>query len=164
MACHCDVHNWGELKLENATLKENLRQLELLEEELQPSKNDEIAQALVESNIKVVEDRYEIPVPLKQDVVETLPSNYDFALKRTKTLRTSDLKNPGLKDTLTNTFTELINEGWVENVGEVDSDRPVWYLPFFSLLNKTSLELFMTVLQHLRAFHLIRPCSLALIF
>ena len=46
-------------------------------------------------------------------------------------LRTSGLKNPGLKDTLTNTFAELINEGWIENVGEVDSDHPVWYLPFF---------------------------------
>ena len=29
--CHCDVHNWDELKLENASLKENLRQLELQE-------------------------------------------------------------------------------------------------------------------------------------
>ena len=128
---HCDAHNWDELKLENATLKENLRQLELQEEELQPSKNDEIAQALVESNIKVVEDRYEIPVPLKQDVVETLPNNYDYALKRTKMLRTSGLKNLGLKDTLTNTFAELINEGWIEDVGQVGSDHPVWYLPFF---------------------------------
>ena len=47
VSCHCDAHNWDELKLENATLKKNLRQLELQEEELQPSKNDEIAQALV---------------------------------------------------------------------------------------------------------------------
>ena len=50
VSCHCGVHNWDELKLENAMLKENLRQLELQEEELQPSKNDEIVQALVESN------------------------------------------------------------------------------------------------------------------
>ena len=78
-----------------------------------------------------MENCYEIPVSLKQDVEETLPSNYDYALKRTKTLGTSSLKNLGLKDTLTNTFAELINEGWIENVGEVDSDHPVWYLPFF---------------------------------
>ena len=58
-------------------------------------------------------------------------SNYDYALKRTKTLKTSGLKNSGLKDTLTNTFVELINKGWIENVGEVDSGHPVWYLLFF---------------------------------
>ena len=124
VSCHCDVHNWDELKLENATLKENLRQLELQEEELQPSKNDEIAQALVESNIKVVEDRYEIPVPLKQDVMETLPSNYDYALKRTKMLRTSGLKNPGLKDTLTNTFPKFLSRD-VEDPSPVPSASAV---------------------------------------
>ena len=124
VSCHCDVHNWDELKLENATLKENLRQLELQEEELQPSKNDEIAQALVESNIIVVEDRYEIPVPLKQDVMETLPSNYDYALKRTKMLRTSGLKNPGLKDTLTNTFPKFLSRD-VEDPSPVPSASAV---------------------------------------
>ena len=46
-------------------------------------------------------------------------------------LRTSGLKNPGLKDTLTNTFAELINDEWIEDVGEVGSDHPAWYLPFF---------------------------------
>ena len=67
------------LKRENIALKEAARANEIKNETLQPSKNDEIARKLVETDVKVVNDRYEIPVPLKNDVAEKLPNNYSNA-------------------------------------------------------------------------------------
>ena len=59
----------------------------------QPSINDEMARQLVESNIKVIIGRYEIPVPSKMDVVTILPDNYVCALSRITNLRRNALKN-----------------------------------------------------------------------
>ena len=64
-------------------------------------------------HIKVVNDRYEIPVPLKTDVVNTLLNNFTGALERTKSLRCKALKDPKLKFTLTDIFQKLVNEGWL---------------------------------------------------
>jgi len=89
-----------------------------------------MAHVLVEPNIKVVNDHYQMPVPVKQDVVDNLPDNYQYALKRTKSLRSNALKNQSLQCTLKQTFNELVNKGWIEPV-ENDCNRPVWYLPFF---------------------------------
>ena len=82
--CHCNVHKSGELREENVTLRENLRDLELYNKEVQPSKNDELARSLVEPYIKVENDRYQIPFPVKQDVIDIMPNNFNYTLKRTK--------------------------------------------------------------------------------
>ena len=37
---------------------------------------DDIERQLVESNVRVKNGRYEIPVPLKTDVLKSLPNNY----------------------------------------------------------------------------------------
>ena len=58
-------NDYNKLKEENVALKQSLREYELLDEVIQPSKNDELALQLLEPNIKVVEGRYEMPVPLK---------------------------------------------------------------------------------------------------
>ena len=50
-------------------------------------KNDELARSLVEPYIKVENDRYQMPFPVKQDVIDILPDNYNYVLKRTKSLR-----------------------------------------------------------------------------
>ena len=129
--CKCDARECENLRLENASLKENLRKIELKDEELLPSREDDMARSLVEPNIKVVNGRFEMPVPLKAELVETLPDNYELALKRTLSLRTSAVKNPVLKQTLIDTFSELIKEGWIESVDNVHSVSPKWYLPYF---------------------------------
>ena len=113
--CKCDARECENLRLENASLKENLRKIELKYEELLPSREDDMARFLVEPNIKVVNGRFEMPVPLKAELIETLPDNYELTLKRTLSLRTSALKNPALKQTLIDTFSELIKEGWIES-------------------------------------------------
>ena len=76
-------NDYNKLKEENVALKQSLREYELLDEVIQPSKNDELALQLLEPNIKVVEGRYEMPVPLKSQMVNDLPNNYENALKRT---------------------------------------------------------------------------------
>ena len=45
--------------------------------------------SLFEPNIKVVNGRFEMPVPLKAELIETLPDKCELALKRTLSLRTS---------------------------------------------------------------------------
>ena len=107
----CDRCECEQLKQEIAGLKESLRNYEIEDEVKQPSINDEIARQLVESNIKIINGRYEIPVPLKMDVVTNLPDNCVCALKRTTNLQPNALKNIKLKDILEETFQEMISEG-----------------------------------------------------
>ena len=84
-------------------------------------------------SLKVVEGRYEMPVPLKCQMVNHLPNNYENALKRTISLRKTTQRNPSLKQTLVDTFTELITENWIEPVEEniCVGVNSTWYLPFF---------------------------------
>ena len=96
----CDGFECEQLKLEIVGLKESSRNHEIKDEIKQPSINDEIARQVVESNVKVINGRYEIPVPLKMDVVTNLPDNYVCALKRTTNLHRNALKNVKLKDIL----------------------------------------------------------------
>ena len=70
-ACDC-----SKLNLENSDLKQKLHDLELQDEVIQPSKNEDMACGIVELNIKTVDDCCEIPVPLKSEVVNRLPNNY----------------------------------------------------------------------------------------
>ena len=90
--CKCDARECENLRLENVSLKENLRKMELKDEELLLSREDDLARSLVEPNIKVVNGRFEMSVPLKAELIQTLPDNYELALKRTLSLRTSALK------------------------------------------------------------------------
>ena len=72
-----------------------------------------------------------MPVPLKQDIIEKLPENYQNALKRTMSMDNSALRNSKLREALTDTFSELIRESWI--VPEEDSGvvGPVSHLSFF---------------------------------
>ena len=89
----CDGCECERLKQEIASLKDSLRNYEKEDEVKQPSINDEIARQLAESNVQVINGRYEIPVPLKMDVVTNLHDNYVCTLKRTTKLSRNALKN-----------------------------------------------------------------------
>ena len=120
LGCECE-----QLKQEIAGLKESLRNYEIKEEVKQPSMNDEMARQLVESNVKVINGRYEI-------VLTNLPDNYVCALNRTTNLCRNALKNVKLKDILEETFQEMISEDWIAPVNDVAlSDTKAWCLPFF---------------------------------
>ena len=113
-----------------ASLKEALREYELDNEIIQPSKTDELAKSLAEPHIKVVNGRYEMPVPIKNEVLLKLSDNYNVALKRALSLRRNALRNSSLKQTLLNTFAELIAEEWIVPADFSDCDVK-WHLPFF---------------------------------
>ena len=87
---------------------------------------------MVEPFIRIVDGRYEMPVPFKPDVLKKLPNNYIIALKRTLSMRRTAAKNSQLKETLTDTFTELLKHDWIvlRIINENDSYKK-WYLPFF---------------------------------
>ena len=72
-----------------------------------------LAYRFVKPFIRVVDRRYEMPVPFKSDVLTELPNNYDIALKRTLSMLRTAAKNSQLKETLTNTFAELLKHDWI---------------------------------------------------
>ena len=86
--CNCKESNY-EWKSQIKSLKKTLREYELEDKVTQLSRNDEKARELMERDIKVVNDRYEISVPSNMEVVKSLPNNFDYALERTKALRCS---------------------------------------------------------------------------
>ncbi len=95
--CDCIEDCCVKLKREVADLKQSLRESSLDNEALQPSGNDERAKEIVKSEIKVVDNRYGIPVPLNMAIVEQLPNNYRNVLDRIVSMRRSALKNFDLK-------------------------------------------------------------------
>ena len=87
--CNCIEDCCVKLKREIADLKQSLRESNLDDEALQPSRHDERAKESVESKIKVVNNRYEIPVLLNMAVVEQLSNNYQSVLDRAVSMRRS---------------------------------------------------------------------------
>ena len=120
------------LQQELLTVNNALREYKLLDEEVLPSKNDELTCSLVEPFIRVEDGRYEMPVPFKPDVLKKLPNNYDIALKRTLSMRRTAAKILELKETLTDTFAELLKHDWIVPADKNENDSyKKWYLPFF---------------------------------
>ena len=119
---------------------------------------------IVESNIKIVDDRYEIPVPLKPEVVERLPNNYHSAFNGTLLIQKRALKNVKLREILLNTFQELLDENWLVPVYDSISEQDkCWYLPFFvSRQDKPSVVF--DVQLPLKACHLTTEFYLELIY
>ena len=125
--CACE-----RLRVEVSDSKEVLRRPELEDEIIQPSKSKELARELVEPNFRLVDGRYEIPVPLKSDIVNNLTNNFHSAVDRTAPLCKKALKYAGLKRILADTFHELIDKSWLVPVVDSDFDHDKCRnLPFF---------------------------------
>ena len=87
---------------------------------------------MVEPFIRVVDGRYEMPVPFKPEVVKEVPDNYDIALKQTLSMRRTAAKSSQLKETLADTFTELLKHDWILPADKNKNDSYMkWHLPFF---------------------------------
>ena len=127
----CDTSECEQHRQEITVLKAALRQVELENEETQPSRSEELACSLVELNVKVKDGCYKIPVPLRLDIVKKIPNNFSNALERTMFFRRKAPGNPTLNQTFTDTFQELLAEDWLTLVEKVKVDGPTWYLPFF---------------------------------
>ena len=127
----CNKNDCVKLRQEVSALREQLCRYILKDEEIQVSTSDEITRELVEPNVNVMNNRYEIPVPLKVDVVKALPNNYANALDSNFLLQKSALKNNSVKKTLIDTFHEIISNEWLVPVDSNPLCKPCWYLPFF---------------------------------
>ena len=127
----CNKNDCVKLRQEVSALREQLHCYILEDKEIQVSTSDEITRELVELNVNVVNNCYEIPVPLKVDVVKALPNNYAYALDCNFLLRKSALKNNSVKKTLIDTFHEIISNEWLVPIDSNPSCKPCCYLPFF---------------------------------
>ena len=87
--------------------------------------------------------------------LKKLPNNYDIALKRTLSMRRTAAKNSQLKETLTDTFAELLKHDWIVPADKNENDSYKMVLTIFLLLRRLSLELSMMALLRLVASHLI---------
>ena len=74
------------LKQDITELKATLRQFELENEEIRPSRSEELACSLVESNVGLKDGRYKNQVPLRADIVKKMPNNFANALEHTISL------------------------------------------------------------------------------
>ena len=117
---HCG--RCDKLQQELLTVNGALREYKLLDEEVLPSKNDELTYSSVKPFIRIVDGRYEMPVPLKPEVLKELPNNYDIALKRTLSMRRTVAKNSQLKETLIDAFAELLKHEWIVPAGKNEND------------------------------------------
>ena len=115
---------------EIAALKGQLRDLAVQNEALDLSRTDEIAKGLVEPNVKLCDDHFEIPLPLKADI--ELPNNLALARDRAIALRKKALKQHDLCEFLVETMQNLKSNGYIEKANEsVYNSRHEWYLPYF---------------------------------
>ena len=78
----------------------------------QPSRSDLAAYNLVEPRVKLNCNRFEIPVPLKNDV--NLPNNYILPPDRVSTHRKKALKQSDLGEFLSESMSELQENGYIE--------------------------------------------------
>ena len=110
-------------------LEQLVREFTKEDEVIQPSVNDKKAQQLVEDNIRVIDSRYQIPVPLKEDI-HKLPSNYELARRRANGLRKHMLRQPDLQLSLVNAIQGLKENKFIIPAEE-NTDQQTNYLPYF---------------------------------
>ena len=60
-----------------------------------PSRTNDLANRLKSPYINAVNERYEMPVPFKDDILSKLPNNYQNGLKRARTLKNKAMKDSG---------------------------------------------------------------------
>ena len=110
-------------------LQETIRILAADNETTQLSLSDRKAQRMVEDNIEVCENRYRIPVPLKEHAIN-LPNNFELAAKRLDFLRKRMTKNPDIADKVIQSMKELKQSGYIVPAG-AERKRLLNYLPYF---------------------------------
>ena len=87
-SCRCE-----QLEREVSSLKQTLTELELEDEDVQPSRTEVKVRELMETKVKVLEGSYEMLMPMKCEVIEKLPNNCATAVGRTESWQQSVLKH-----------------------------------------------------------------------
>ena len=110
-------------------LQETIRDLVVENETIQASINDGKARLMVEGNIKVCKNRYQIPVPLKENVT-SIPDNFDLAAKRLGFLRKRMLKDPEPTSKVEQSMQELKDYGAIKPA-KPEQTNVTNYLPYY---------------------------------
>ena len=95
-----------------AELESVIKDLVMKDELPQPSRSGLAARKLVVPYVRLNCNRFEIPVPLKNDVI--LPNNYVLVRDRVSTLRKKALKQSDLGEFLSESMSELQDNGYIE--------------------------------------------------
>ena len=119
------------MEQEIGELKQKLLEYELQNESVQPSRSEELLASLVEPRISVVDGRYEIPVPLKNEIAKELLNHYESALKRTLSIRCKVLRYSNVERILVTTFGKLIDKKWIAPLDSSVVSDVAWYLLCF---------------------------------
>ena len=97
------------------------------------SKNDEKVIDLWNSEIKVENDHYTLPIPWKDDVI--VPNNVKVARSRLKSLLAS-LRRRDLFESYDLEIQKLLDKGYAEKVQNESSGDKIWYLPHQAVISE----------------------------
>ena len=88
----------------------------------------------VELGVKIIDGRYQIPIPWKAERVK-LPDNYDMAVRRLECTEKRLLKNPDIAASYSSTINQYAQKGYIRKVDEQEK-KPIekWYLPHFAIV------------------------------
>ena len=113
-----------------AELESVIKDLTIKDELPQPSRSDLAASKLAEPHFKLNWNRFEIPVPLKNDVI--LPNNYVLACDKISRLHKKAVKQSDLAEFLSESISELQDNGYIERASDdMDCNKGFWFLPYF---------------------------------
>ena len=95
----------------------------------------------VEANCKMVEGRYEIPLPFREPLLD-LPNTKELAQRRIKVLRKKLLKEDDFRKSYYNFMDEMLSKNYAEEVpkDEWSKTENVWYIPHFGVRHSSKPE------------------------
>ncbi|XP_033105477.1 uncharacterized protein LOC117107807 [Anneissia japonica] len=97
------------------------------------TQDEKLAVNKVEIGIKLVNGRYQVPIPWKAER-ETLPENYDMAVRRLECAE-KRLRNPDIAASYSPTIDQYVQKGYIRKITEHEK-QPMgkWYLPHFAIV------------------------------
>ena len=114
------------------TLKDKIKELSLDAETVVPSRNV-LACDLVKPNVRLIDNCFEIPVPLKSDI--SLPNNFVLAADRLADLRKKAVQQPEVCEFLIDSMKDLKSSGYIESSEGFEAKfGQEWYLRYLTLL------------------------------
>ena len=91
---------------------------------------------MLKSSIKLVNDHYELPLPLKYED-QIMPNNKNLALKRLNHLKRKLMRNSDLKQKYSIQIQTMLDKNYTELVHDNFQiiSKKVWYIPHHSVIN-----------------------------
>ncbi len=121
--------------------------LQVLESDFTPEKScvpisleDQKFISLMDSSIRNVNGKYEMPLPFRHDAPE-LPNNRSVSLKRAQQLKRKLQRDDGYHKDYTASMEQMLERGYCEEVVERQNESDVWYIPHHGVFKAHSSKL-----------------------